>query len=296
MVSLLPLDSVISSLRSSIPDAEWFLRQIESEHGRVRFPSYITNAIKNLKIQEYPLLYISEAAIVTMFLKGFITNDEIRELNSALESGVPEECGEFLTELITSFSTAIDEIEIPKTPEAQEAAQQKFLSLSEEDQKKAIKISQHFFASFLASFYQSLSVMVHGEKLTSLVSQAVAGNDHAFVKAVQIDKRILIEYPYFRERFVRAQMDGDSNFYDLISYRLQAAPYCGKIRHKSLWLTFSILEATGWLYELKHREILDICDEVGVGGWKNRIQEVKHLSRRIKQYREFQKHGIVSTP
>lgn len=295
MAALLSLDSVVGTLRSSIPDAEWFLRHIESEHGWVRFPPYMANAITNLKIQNYPLLYASELAIVTMFLKGVMTDDEIRELSSEFESATPEERGEFLTEFITSFSDGIDKIEIPKTPDEQEAAKQRFLALSDEEQKEAVKICQHFFAFFFASFYQNLSVMMHGEKLTSLVLQATSGNDVAFAKAVQIDRRILTEYPYFRERFARAQMDGDSDFYDLISYRISVAPYRGKIRYKTLWLTLATLDGAGLLDVLKHREILDICEEIGIDGWNNRIQDVKYLSKRIHEYREFQKRGILST-
>jgi hypothetical protein len=217
-------------------------------------------------------------------------------LNKELEASSPEERGEFITEFASSLCEGIDHIEIPKTPEEQEAARQIFLSLSNDEQKEAIKISQHFFCFFFASFFQNLSVMVHGEKLTSLVAQAVSGNDEAFVKAVQIDRRILTEYPYFKERFVRAQFEGENDFNDMISYRVNHSPYRGKIRHKTLWLTFSMLDLTGHLNELKHHEILEICDEVGVGGWENRIQEVKHLSKRIGEYREFQKRGGMYTP
>jgi hypothetical protein len=68
-------------------------------------------------------------------------------------------------------------------------------------------------------------MMVHGEKLTSLVAQAKAGNDDAFVKAVQIDKRILNAIPYFSERYARAHDQGHSDFFDRLSYRLKSAPY-----------------------------------------------------------------------
>lgn len=296
MAALVSLNSIIDSLRSSIPDAEWFLRHIESEQGWFKFPPYLTNTITNLKIESYPLLYANENAIGTMLFKGFMSDDELKEFCVELEAASPNERGEFITEFSSSLCEEIEHIEIPKTPEEQEAARQKFLLLSEPEQKKAIKISQHFFCFFFASFFQNLSVMVHGEKLTSLVAQAIAGNDDAFAKAVQIDRRILTEYPYFKERFVRAQLDSDCNFNDLISYRVQRSPYHGKIRHKTLWLTLSMLDLTGHLNELKHSEILEICDEVGVGGWENRIQEVKHLSKRIGEYREFQKRGGMYTP
>lgn len=296
MSAIISLDSVVGSLRSSIPDAEWFLRHTESEQGVFKFPPYLTNTITSLKIQNYPLLYANESAIGAILFKGFLSDEELKELCTELESASPEERGEFINEFSVSLCDEMEMIEIPKTLEEQEAARQRFMSLTEEEQKKAIRVGQHFFCFFFASFFQNLSTMVHGEKLTSLVAQAVSGNDEAFVKAIQIDRRILTEYPYFKERFVRAQFENETDFNDLISYRVKHSPYRGKIRHKSLWLTLSMLDLTGHLNELKHREILDICDEIGVGGWDNRIQEVKHLSRRIQEYREFQKRGGMYTP
>lgn len=296
MASLISIDSVVNSLRFSIPDAEWLLRQIESEHGYLRFPPYLTNIIVNLKLENYPLLYANEDAIAVIFFKTFFTDDEMRELASDLETASSEERGEFITVFQKSIAEEFEGIEIPRTTIAQEAARQRFLLFSEDEQKEAIRVAQYFWAFFFASFYQHISVMVHGEKLTSLVAQAVAGNDVAFSKAIQIDKRILTAHPYFSARFDRAQAENDTDFYDLISYRLRVPPYRGKIRYKSLWLTLAILEKTGFLDQLNHREILEICDEAGVGGWENRIQDVKYLSKRIKEYRAFQKRGILPTP
>ena len=289
------LDSVVTALRSTIPDAEWFLRHIESAQGWVRFPPELANAITNLKIEDYPLLYANELSIGITLFKAFLSDQLIKEWASEFDSATPEKRGEFITECTTFCSNLIDKIEVPKSTKAREDAIREFLALPDNERQEAIKSCQYFLSSFLASFYQNLSVMVHGEKLTALVAQAIAGNDEAFAKAIQIDRRILTEYPYFRERFIRAQMDGDSGFYDLISYRVNSAPYRGKIRYKTLWLTFSVLDAAGLLDELKHREILEICDEAGVGGWENRIQDVKYLSKRIKEYRTFQKRGILST-
>lgn len=53
---LLPLDLVVDSLRSGIPDAEWMLREIESQDGWFRFPPFISAIITNLRLESYPLL------------------------------------------------------------------------------------------------------------------------------------------------------------------------------------------------------------------------------------------------
>lgn len=292
---VLPLDSVVSSLRSGVPDAEWMLREIEKQDGWFRLPSFISSVITNLKLEPYPLLYVSEGAMVGAFLRGFMSTEEITQFNADADAASLEERGQFMDFIDETTNDFLDGFHFPKTPEEQKAAQEAFLALSPEEQKEAVRISQHFFLFFLPSFHQYLSVMVHGEKLTSLVAQAHAGCDDAFVKAIQIDKRILTEMPFFKSRFVRAQDEADSNFLDKVAYRLKAPPYRGKIRHKTLWLTFAILDQTGWLDQLPHPLILEICDEAGVGGFGNRIESVKHLSNRLREYRKFQKRGIVTT-
>ncbi len=294
--ALLSSKSVIFVLQTGMPDVEWLLDKIESQDGWFRFPPYLSNVITNLKIENYPLLYSSESAIVNMLMKGFLDDEQIMEFNAELEAASPEDGSEFVGALMEGLDQAIEQIEIPKTPQQQKEALARFNAMSPEEQKESVRVSQHFFCFFFASFYQNLSVMVHGEKLTSLVVQAQTGNDEAFVKAVQIDRRILTSIPYFRERYARAQDEANSGFYDLLSYRLSRPPYRGKIRYKSLWLAFSILDQAGLLVTLPHREILEMCDEAGVGGFSNRVQDVNHLSRRIKEYREFQKRGLTSTP
>lgn len=293
---ILPLESVVECLRSGIQDAEWMIREIESQDGWFRFPSFITNVITNLRLESYPLLYISEGAIVGALLKGFMTSEELIQFNADAESATLEERGQFIEELGELATEFVDGFQFPKTPAQQETARKAFLALSPDEQREAIRISQHFFLFFLPSFHQYLSVMVHGEKLTSLVAQAQSGNDDAFVKAIQIDRRILTEMPYFKSRFGRAQDEADRDFSDKVAYRLKVPPYRGKIRHKSLWLAFAITEQAGWLDALSYRELLEICDEVGVGGYENRIQSEKHLGNRLREYREFQKRGIVTTP
>ena len=114
---------------------------------------------------------------------------------------------------------------------------------------------------------------------------------------MQIDKRILTTIPYFKQRFERGTLEGEQKFSDALAYRLQCPPYKGKIRYKSLWMAFAFLDMVGLLDELKHQEILDLCDEAGIGAHANRIDDVKYLTKRLAEYRAFQKRGLVlSTP
>ena len=279
------------------PDLSWLLRQIESDDGHCRFPSQVTKAITNLKIESYPLLYESEAAIGLVLFMGFLSKKEIAELDRELSEASIEERGQFLQEFCQGLADGLEQIEIPKTPADEQRANEQFNALSSDEQAEAIKMGQHFWMSFLAGFFQMLSVMVHGEKLTALVAKAKNGDDDAFVKAVQIDKRILTTIPYFKQRFEGANLEGDRDFVDALTYRLQCAPYRGKIRHKSLWLAFSFLDMCGLLDALRHQELLDLLDEVGLGGYPNRIEDVKYLSKRLADFRRFRGYGLtLSTP
>lgn len=290
MQPVITKESAAKILASAIPDAEWLLAQIESEQGWFRFPPTLTRTITNLKIESYPLLYQNEAAIALVLQRAFLDDAEAAEFNLEFEAASLAERGALLEYLTTSIDGLMNTVEFPKTLQEEAEARATFESLPKEEQAEVIRFSQHWFCFFFTSFFQNLSTMVHGEKLTSLVAQAKNGNDDAYAKAVQIDRRILTTIPYFKERFGRAQDEGDIDFSDKISYRLKCAPYRGKIRFKSLWLAFSCLDQLGLLDTLTHSEILDICDEAGVGGFKNRIEDVKYLSKRLKNYRSFQQH------
>lgn len=289
--------SAAEFLRVAAHDWAWLISKLESDDGQLRFPPQVTRAIVNLKIDSYPLLYENEASMGLIVFGAFLTKDELIDLSNELETQSPEERGQAVRNFLDSVSSFDQAFKLPRTVEEEQQALAQFEMLPLEERAEAIKIAQHIWMGTLTMFFQSLSVMVHGEKLTSLVAQAKNGNDWAFCKAVQIDKRILTTIPYFRQRFERATLEGDQDFCDALAYRLQCPPYKGKIRHKSLWMAFAFLDLVGLLDTLKHQEILDICDSAGVGGFANRIEDVKHLSKRLADFRRFRGYGLtLSTP
>lgn len=279
------------------PDWLWLLKYIESEDGYVRFPPAVSQWIKNLNIGNYPVLYEDERAIGAILVKAFLSDEQVGQLNTELEACSSEERGQLLLEYIGNLGEEIDAIELPKTPAAQKRAEAQFLAMSDAERQHAIEFMQRFLMSMLAGFYQSLSIMVHGEKLTALVAQAKAGDDKAFAKAVQIDKRILHALPYFNDRFAAANSEGQREFVELVTAHMSRPPYKGKIRHKALYLAFSLLDQVGVLDRMKHSELLDLCTQAGLDSHANRIDDVKNVSKRLAEYRAFQRRGFdLSTP
>lgn len=281
-----------SFLKEAIPEYEEMLAFIEKNGGWISPPPKISEWVDNLKIHDYPSLYRGENTIYNALFLSFMPADQINELGVELEKLPEEERAQFAEGLITSICEGADEVleSFPDTPEKELAAQKAFSDLTTEEQAKAIKQAQLMLAAFLAIFYNSFSIMVHGRKLTALVKEAEDGDDDAFCLAVQIDKRILSALPYFRERHGKAISRGETDFLDKLHYRLTSPLLRGRIRYRTLWLTLAVMDESGYLDgSLKHREILDICNEAGVGGYKNRIEDVGYLSKRLREYREFQK-------
>ena len=284
-------------LKTSAPDWEWLLREIESKDGFFRFPQEVDQYIDRFKIGSYPLLYQDERAIGNAFMLAFFAPSEAIELNRKLSEITVEDRGEFLTEFLGDVVEGFNEAENTWRDKTPEQAQAEFAAMPPNEQAEAVKRLQFMSMAFLAGFYQVLSVMVHRRKLTALVAHAKAGDDAAFVMAVQIDPRILTTDPYFKHRFENLHAVGNESFRRKLSYRMQCAPYRGKVRHKSLWMGFAFLDMCGHFETLKDREMLDLFDDAGIGGYKNRIEDVKYLTKRKGEYRQFQQDlAALSTP
>jgi len=281
-----------SYLKETIPEYEEILVFIEKNGGWISLPPKIIEFISKLNIHDYPLLYRGKDTASKVFILSFMPVEELKTLSAELETMPDDEKAHYAEGLITSMCGGIDEAldTFPDTPEKELAAQKAFSELSAEDQAKSLKQAQLMFASFLAMFYNIFSIMVHGHRLTDLVEAAESGDEEAFFLAVQIDKRILSVLPYFKERYERAISQGDVDFLNKLNYRLTSPLLRGRIRYRTLWLTFALLEEFGQLDgTLKHREILDICEDAGVGGYKNRIEDVGYLSKRLREFHLFQK-------
>ena len=58
-----------------------------------------------------------------------------------------------------------------------------------------------------------------------------------------------------------------------------------------------MLDQLGVLDRIKHGELLDLCTQAGLDTHANRIDDVKNMSKRLAEYRAFQRRGLdMSTP
>lgn len=138
--------------------------------------------------------------------------------------------------------------------------------VSPEHQKQATERVELLCAALIGNLYNYLAVMVFGQSLCQLVAHARDGSDDALVHAAQVDRTVL-NLPHFRQRLAQAQLTGDSNFLDMLSYRLRNPLLRTKLRHPELRLAFAILQDEGELDHGKRRpysELMDLCREAKV--------------------------------
>lgn len=239
----------------------------------------------------YVELYDSEPKLGVALLLGILGEEGFQQFNTELKNASPEEQQELIDEITDAghWEEFAESIQIPDTPEGWKAARKHFESLPPEEQQALSKKGAFLCSFFFGSFFNILSLMVHGEKLTALVPQAIAGDDSAFMRAIQTDRMLLLHHPYFMERKLRAQNEGDKKFLLRLASREASPILNGKIQYPGLYMLFGLLESFQWLDDLKAKEILDICNDAGLDRQQNRINDVNYLSTRLREYRKWQK-------
>lgn len=287
--------SSLSIAQQLSPQCVQLLRDLQKDGGRISFSPEVAQ-IQNI-IGRYVLIYDDESKINRAFLLAFLGEDGLKDFDQEIEALSKEDQQDYLysianSELVNAISETMSSIKLPQTPAEWEAAREEAAKWSEDERKVNEEQSAFFWCFYFSYFFNTLSLMVHGIKMTSLVPRAIAGDDDAFLKAVQIDRMLLLHHPYFRDRKARAQSEGETAFLSKLAYRESKPPLHSKIRYPGLYMLFGILESINWLDELSHDELLDICEGAGLDRYQNRIEDVTYLTKRLIEYRSWKKVSL----
>ncbi len=288
-----------------LPDYIYMLRTFGANRGWIRFSPRFHELTTRLNCRNYPELYQNETRIQAALFRAFFDDDEkVFQFLTNLSSCTIVEQSIYINECIKDAHefAACQADNIPHlddldwSPAGQAKARLEWEGLTIEEQQQSIRFFTYSLSFSIASFFNFVALMVHGRKLTQLVNEAISGNNESFFLAIHIDKNILEYIPYFKERYQRALQECDQDFLEAVSKRLQSPQFRGKIRHRLLYVLFAILEGTHWLDQLKHREILDVCDRLNLDRYENRIETEKAIGDRLRDYRKFQNANKMSTP
>ncbi|CAG4884676.1 conserved protein of unknown function [Georgfuchsia toluolica] len=242
------------------------------------------------------MLYDDERRLGVAFLKGLIGEQGFDEFNQETAKLTHDEQNQMLADMVDDEAGEefADLLELPETEDEWLAAEKALAALPPEEQAVLIQQGTLFWAGIFGTLFNTLSLMVHGIKLTTLVPLALNGDDDALLKAAQIDRCLITHHPYFLARKQQAQDLGQDKFLQALAYRECNPPLRGKIRYPALYMLFGILDSVRWLHDLKHEEILDLCDSAGLERYQNRIDDVNYLTKRLLEYSRWQKSGGLS--
>lgn len=276
------------------PQYAEILRDFERQGKWLKLPEPLSNIRENLKIHNYVELYNDEQRILIFLFLSFLGKDGLKKFSDDVAARTREERVKLLHELVHEVRDFDIETYWPDSDEAKRAVKAEFDRLSKDEKAEIIKRCQFFWSFFFAQFHNMLSLMIHGAKLSDLVPQAIAGDQEAFCKAIQIDRSLTTHHPYFRQRRLEALEKGETDFLSAIAYRETNPTFRGKIRYPGVYMVFACLDAAQWLDDVTHEKILDICDEAGLHRYQNRIDDVNSITKRLQGYRRMQKRGGLS--
>lgn len=271
------------------------LRELQSNGGWVRLPEKFETVFRRMNLDNYVLLFDDERFISACFGLFLMGQQGFKDFNVELEAMSSERQSEFVSQWLSEIQDDkswehLLEGSFPDTPEKEAEALTQFNALSEEDRAESSKRAVWFWGLFFGWFYQYLALMLHGQKLTTLVSHAKAGSEDAFALAVHIQPRLLKSHPYFRDRYEQARQNKEANFLKRVGTRIANQGGPGRIQYPGLYVVFTILEVAGWLDGgFTHEEILKMCDQAGLDRWQNRIEDVTYLTKRLNEYRNRRK-------
>lgn len=246
------------------------------------------------RISAYVRLYEDEQRLQAALAIGLFGKEGIKALNDETKNLSAEQQQQCVTELINLGELDFELPDLPPKPEIQTEVNDFLDKLTQTERDAVLQRGILLWAGLFGSFFNLISLMVHGEKLTTLVPKAIAGDDNAYLKAAHLDPFLLTHHPYFRERKRIAQTSGEIEFLYKLVRREAGPPLRGRIRYPGLYVLFSCLETLHWLDDFRHAELLDLCDQAGLDRYQNRIEDVNYLTKRLLEYRRFQNSSGLS--
>lgn len=280
--------------------AELLMDYMAKRNGWIKMPKEFEQIRKNSDLGDsYVLAYEEESKILSCLMKSLFPSDTSNQLEQFdneflavkenekldfVDSYLSEKLGGDLFHLFENISQVTDK--------DREMIQGEMELMSEGEKKEIFLSAQLFFAYIYAYFYNHIALMVHGQKLTTLVPLALRGNKKAFCRAIQIDRNILTGHPYFRDTYARLQTGEDPNFLNSVTAYIDRPAIKCRIDYPALYMLFAVLDGFKWLDDIKAREILDVYNGMGLNDDQNYIEDENSVVKKRIEYRKKQKIGF----
>lgn len=286
---VIPRHVIERILEKFIPEAQSIVAEMRTEKEGDGFRPKFRQALINLKIQNWAVLYEDPLNELKVKFLIFMTPQEINDLVAQLKAMTTAEQQECLTEALENAAIEDDDDDIEPMTQAQ------FDALPDEQRNKLVMQVQQTIAFLLPMVFNYLAYIVHGKSMYQLVAEAKAEVRESLLKAIQIDKSVLSTIPYFIEFNRRAADEGLFEVQRQIHTYRQKPIFVSRIRYPSLWLVFAFLDEMNILEEFEEdlEYFAELCqrlrvygpppeeDVVDVDSFESRLKDYKKTSRRL---------------
>lgn len=267
-------------LKQALPDITWIISDINREDGFLGFPQKFINLLMLDEHTTWAHLYENLSLFKGQLGIEVFGEKKIRKLTDEISKLSGEALDKRKSEIKQQIMEKIASRQFGLVEKVGDTPPDDYLeTLYYSDQARSEFVQT--FTIYLPQIHQYLALMTHGMTMTDLVEKAKSGDDKALCQAVQIDKTVLTDIPYFAQRLARAQLGNEPEFLKRLSNAIKGKVLGHRMPHRKLWMVFAMLDDDGTLEEISLDQLLDLCTELNVHGG---ITDTNTLGKRRREY------------
>jgi len=253
--SLATIKPIQEFITSFVDDYDWYLKHIRKTSNHL--PTQISKLANELGIQDYSSLYVDKNNLNTLFIEGMELAPELKNVFHQINQISEEHVHKFMDEWLQNLSRLdLDEVFSDEQEKTEE-------ELSEEQ----LNALRSLIKWCLLWMHDLTSLMVHGERIFSLVQKAIAGNRSAMLKVLQTDPSAFQYIPDFQKIHAQAVVSRDKKFLNSMNHHLNNRVGQSKLSHRMIYTVIFLLDTLQILGSMTNNDILELCDTSGLSDY-----------------------------
>jgi len=252
LASIKPIQKFIASF---VDDYDWYLKHIRKTSNHL--PIQISQIIIDLGMQDYSSLYIDKSNLNTLFIEGLELSAEFKQAFHQVNQIPEENVHQFMDEYLKNLSQLdLDDVLTDEQEEVEDELP--------DEQLNALK---SLIKWCLLWMHDLTSLMVHGERIFSLVQKAIAGNRSAMLKVLQTDPSSFQYIPEFQKIHAQAVVSREKKFLNSMNHHLNNRVGQSKLSHRMIYTVIFLLDTLQILGNMTNKDVLELCDASGISDY-----------------------------
>jgi uncharacterized short protein YbdD (DUF466 family) len=242
-------------IASFVEDYDWYLKHIRKTPNHL--PTKVSEFVSELGIQNYSSLYVDKNNLNTLFVEWIELSPDFKKVFYQINKIPEENVHKFMDEYLQNLSQLdLDEAFSDEQEEMEEGVS--------EEQLNALR---SLIKWCLLWMHDLTSLMVHGERIFSLVQKAINGNRSAMLKVLQTDPSSFQYIPEFQKMHAQAVVSRDKKFLNSMNHYINNRVGQSKLTHRIIYTVIFLLDTLQILGNMTNKDILDLCDASGLSDY-----------------------------